>query len=613
MLRPFFSAALALLIAGCTTTVQPLDTAERESLRDQDAELLKKLSYLGPNPILDLSDVIARAVVFNHDRELASLEARLAGLDSSQAYLETLPTLIQRFSYTDRTNPSGSTSADIVDGQIQPLADNPSYSTSSDKDSLSGDLTLAVSVLDLGVAALRAETLADQLLIAREKERQTLMSVYQQAQGAYWRAVAADRLQFELDALLVKAREAYEVSLEIQRANLRDPLQNLTYQREILDVERTLRDLKRDLASARTDLDVLIGVVPGTDYVLRDSVDPRYPIPTDLPTVKDLEALAMLNRADIAENLYKSRILQTERDTLLLQLMPSLSLSASYNKDFSPYVLNDEWGGLGADLSWDFFSLFRVQPTRVRLKLRQKLLDEQRLQISFAALALVRQSETLLNQNVERFGLAQQYEQVTGGVFAQVSAAAQAQRQGALSVLKEELNFLVARHRSDLAYSDIHASFGNLVSAAGLDLIPENWESLSVNELAAVVDQRLDVWFQEVAQPQEEIKVSLPVVEAEPVAKLEASEATETAEPTRPVALEKGWALQIVTYKSRQLALRFKQELESTGWSDLYIAQQGRFYKVRQGPWLQRDLASKAIRRLEVEQGLDGLVVLTQR
>ena len=606
---PILPVVLAMLIAGCTTTIQPLETAEREAQRGQDAELLKKLSYLGPNPILDLSDVIARAVVFNRDRELASLEARLAGLDSSQAYLDTLPTLIQRFSYTDRTNPSGSTSADIVDGQIQPLANNPSYSTSSDQDSLNSDLTLAVNVLDLSVAALRGETLADQLLIAKEKERQALVTVYQQAQSAYWRAVAADRLQFELDALLVKAREAYEVSLEIQRANLRDPLQNLTYQREILDVERTLRDLKRDLASARTDLDVLIGVLPGTDYVLRESVDPRYPIPADLPTVEDLEALAMLNRADIGENLYQSRILKTERDSLLLQLMPSLSLSASYNKDFSPYVLNDEWGGLGADLSWDFFNLFRVQPTRVRLELRQKLLDEQRLQISVAALALVRQSEALLNQNVDRFALAQQYEQVTGGVFAQVSAAAQAQRQGALSVLKEELNFLVARHRSDLAYSDIHASFGNLVSAAGLDLIPEDWDRLSINELATVVDQRLAVWFKEPEETQQEINVDLPLVEAEPIAQLIAPEVP----ATKPAATGKGWALQIVTYKSRELALRFKQELESAGWGDLYIAQQGRFYKVRQGPWSERELAAMAIRRLEAEQELDGLIVLTQR
>lgn len=615
MPKAFFSL-LVTLLSGCAVVTVPFSSEERAELTLEDQRRITQLSYLGPNPILDLSDVIARAVVFNRDRELASLEARLAGLDTSEAYLDQLPSLTSRLSYSERSNTPGSTSSDIVDGVVQPIGDSPSFSTSSDKATRSGDITLAFSVLDFGLAYGRAEQIGDQFLIAQEKERQALFTIYQQAQAAYWRAVAADRLQFELSALLLRTQEAYQRYVEIQRENLRDPLQTLTFQRELLDVERTLRDLKRDLATARTELDTLIGVRPGTQYTLRDTVDPRFPLPTKMPELDSLEALALLNRTDIAENLYQARILESERENLLLQLLPNFNVSASYNRDFSPYQLNEESTRLGADLSWDFMNLFRVQPTRVRIELRERLLQEQRLQITLAALALVQQTEDLLNQNMDRFELSKRYESVTGGVLAQVTASAEAQRGGSLSVIKEELNFLVARHRSDLAYSDVHASFGQMVSAAGLDLIPADWEALSVNELASVIEKRRRVFFAEPKPTVEEFADEAPESQpeaAKPIPDIE-DQAAIAPEPA-PISTsepKKLWALQIASFKPREVALRFKQELEAAGWESLYIVTHGSMHKLRQGPTSERAVARSAKAELKARYGLDGLVIKTK-
>lgn len=624
---------LALSLAACSVVPRSLSEQERVNQFESDESTLQKLSYLGPDPILDVSDIIARAVVFNRDRELASLEARLAGLDNSQAYLDQLPSLTQRFNYSNRTNESGSTSADIVDGKVQPLDEEPSYSTSSPAESTSADLTLAFSVLDFGLAFKRAEQLAQQYLITQEKERQAVQSIYQRAQAAYWRAVAADRLEFELNALLLKTQDAYATSLEIERRNLRDPLQALTFRRELLDVERTLRDLKRDLATARTDLDVLIGVKPGTQYALRDALDPGYPMPASRPDRVSLETLALLNRSDIAQNLYQKRVLETERDSLLLQLLPSFNVNVSYNKDFSPYVLNDQYAGFGADLSWDFLNLLRVQPTRVRIDLRERLLEEQRLQITLAALALVQQSDELLNQNIDRFDLAQRYEEVTANVFMQVNAAAQSQRSGTLAVLKEELNFLVARHRSDLAYSDIQSAVSQVVEASGLDMVPDNWSELSINELASVIEHRRGAWFQPVQKASQSSASSLTVpVAPETVMPEKSPVELDAAAPmsekvvvpppeskpefpalgVAPASLPLSrWAVQICSFKTREVVLKVQQELEASGWQDLYVVRQGRFYKLRHGGFDVRAVAVNAQQRLARENDFDGLVIRT--
>jgi len=502
LIRSLCGLAVIGFVSGCSITPQPLSEATRQNALDAAQLELTRLSDLGPNPVLDVNDVIARAVLYNSEQELESLEMRLAGLDSSQAFLEQLPTLTQRLNYTGRSNSGASTSVEVIDGERQPLDANPSFSTSSSEHTLSADITLAFSVLDFGLAFGRAERLADEFLIAQEKERQMLQNIFQRAQSAYWRLVAAERLEFELKSLLQKTQEALATAEEIERQNLREPLQNLTFQRELLDIERTLRDLKRDLSTAKFELDVLIGVLPGTDYALRDSIDPRYPLPAGLPDLASLEALALFNRSDLAANIYQERILKTERDNLLLGLLPSLNVNASYNKDFSPYLLNGEWGGLGASLSWDFLNLFRIQSTEARMELRQRVLEEQRVQIILAALALVRQSDMLLEQNLERFDLAKRRERVVGEVFMQVSAAADSQRSGSLAVLKEELNFLVARHRADLAYSDVQSSVAQMIEAGGLDVVPENWTELSIDELAAVIQQRREAWFTEpVAEP----------------------------------------------------------------------------------------------------------------
>jgi len=611
-------AVLCLMgaLTACSAVPKPLTNFERSNQSDSDVATLQKFSYLGPDPVLDISDVIARAVIFNSDRELASLQARLAGLDSSQAYLEQLPTLTQRISNSNRTNESGSTSADIDEnGQVQPLGDNPSYSTSSPSETTSADLTLAFDVLDFGIAFKRAEQLADQFLLTQEKERQAIQSVYQRAQAAYWRAVAADRLEFELNTLLLKTRDAYETSLEIEKRNLRDPLQSLTFRRELLDVEGTLRDLKRELATARTDLDVLIGVKPGTRYELRDALDPKYPLPVNRLDLASLEGLALLNRSDLAENLYQKRLLETERSSLLLRLLPSFRVNASYNKDFSPYVLNGEYGMFGADVQWDFLNLLRVQPTKVRIQLRERLLEEQRLQITLAALALVQKSDELLTQNLDRFNLAQDYKEVTANVFMQVSAAAQSQRQGALVVLKEELNFLIARHRADLAYSDIQSALSQVVEAAGLDMVPANWDSLSVNELASVIELRRSAWFEhERVEVSNEPAVDLvPGLEREDSDRLHAE--AETLTPVAAASLESkeidGWALQICAFRTRNVVLRFKQDLESIGWQNLYIVEQGGFFKLRQGAFKTKMFALDAKSRLKRGQRVEGLVIRT--
>ena len=96
----------------------------------------------------------------------------------------------------------------------------------------------------------------------------------------YWRAVASENLLNKLPQLLNLTDEVIIANSQIREEQLQDPIQALTFKRELLDVKRTLLDLQLDLLSAKNDLAIYIGLRPDVPFTLADNVKNRYVLPT---------------------------------------------------------------------------------------------------------------------------------------------------------------------------------------------------------------------------------------------------------------------------------------------------------------------------------------------
>jgi outer membrane protein TolC len=594
---------VSLTLTACSVIPTKITDTEKQSVVNQDVELIRKLSYLGPDPVLSISDVLARAVIFNKDGEIASLELKLADIESSQAYLSQLPTLVQRLNYDKNNEYQGSNSASFENGElIEPSRE--SYLVSSKKETFRSDLTLTMNLLDFGVALGRAERLADEVLIAREKERQAIQTIIQQTENLYWRVVAAQKLDNELEILLLEVQEALEYNAIIMAQNLQEPLQNLTFERELLDVERTLMDLRRDLSTAKIELDRAIGVKPGTAYRLVDVEDNQVYMPKQLPDDMTLETIALLNRADLTENLLQQRILKSEKESAVMKLMPQVQVSAGYYRDNSPYSLNNDWATINPQISWDLLQFFRMDATTDKIALRNKLLDEQRLQITLGILAVLDSSKILLTHNLERYVLANKYTGVSKDILQQLLNAMNANRNGGLVVIKEKLNLLLAEHRKNLNYSEIRATVGQTIQALGLDLVPEDYSKLSVNQIAAIIDQRLALWY-------ELPETQLSNIEKQSVTTQVRREDIIEKAPTQvsvPVE-ERFYSIQLYSAKNNKFCAKFFDQLPSDLQFPAFTIEQNGFCKVRLGPFVSYNKAKKHIRYARGNITADSIVV----
>ena len=145
---------------------------------------------------------------------------------------------------------------------------------------------------------------------------------------------------------------------------MRSPLEALQYQRELLDILRSLQGLRQDLMNARTELAGLMGLRPGTPFELADVRSPSFVVPALDIKLEQMEDVALQQRPELLEAHYQQRISAAETRTALMRLLPNLNFTAGAYYDSSDYLLNQDWVSAGAQVSWNLFNVFRVGADR---------------------------------------------------------------------------------------------------------------------------------------------------------------------------------------------------------------------------------------------------------
>ena len=250
MYRLFFIVVLSGLILGCARAPQGLDTAQVTKQINADLQLLGT-AQARPEKPLTLYNAIARAILYNREYKLSVMEAALSQRQYDLAKTNMLPALTLSAGYSSRDKYAASASTTFDGDEPAALGASPSYSVSQDKTRTTGSAAVTWNVLDFGLSYVRAGQAADRRMVAIERQRKVVHNIVREVTYAYWRAVAAENLLSDLGPLLRRVEKALADSRNIEERRLSSPLEALIYQKELLEIRRTLHTQQRSLMTAR--------------------------------------------------------------------------------------------------------------------------------------------------------------------------------------------------------------------------------------------------------------------------------------------------------------------------------------------------------------------------
>ena len=458
------SIVAGLLITGCSVAPKPiLSDYIKEDVKN-NLEYLDKISQ----PItkaVTLDEAISRAIENNLSKKLDLLSSALAEQKIDIVAFEALPSLTTKAGYSKRNNYAASGSVPFTNGEPGDQTD--SYSISQDKKSLTSGVGFSWNVLDFGLSYVRANQQADRFLIAKEKEKKSIHNIKEEVRNAYYQAVSADELLKNINPIMQESQAALLDSENITKFNLDSPIKSLTYQRELLEVIRSLNTLEENLIKSKIELAKLMGLKPGTHFELAEKIQDKYELPiVDIP-VEDLERYALEYRPELQESRYQERISQDEVKAVMLKMLPGIDLNAGYSNDNNKYLLNNDWISYGANVSWNLMSVFNARLNHKLAMTQIELAKEEKLALSMAVVSQVHLSLLDFEQAKKEYKLSEKYFGVAKEIYKIIENENALDVNGNLSLIKEKLNYLISNLRLSSSYGKVQNSYGKIISSVG--------------------------------------------------------------------------------------------------------------------------------------------------
>jgi len=490
LVRKILVLLLIAVVAACARVPEPLQRSEVNRELQSDLDQLGVIVDPLDKPVT-LYQAIARAILYNREYKLSAMEAALSQRQYDLAKTNILPALTVSAGYSARDKYAASASTTFTNDDPDPLPASPAYSVSQDKNRSTANATFTWNLLDFGLSYVRAGQSADRRMIAIERQRKVVHNIVREVTSSYWRAIAADNLLDELGPLLRRVEAALEDSRRIERRRLSSPLEALIYQKELLEIRRTLHTQQRSLMTAKLELAQLMGLLPGQQFTLAKV---EYIIPEIAMNISLMENTALMSRPELMEARYQKRINKSEVRAALLSMMPNLNLTASANTDDSDYQKYNEYTEMGAQVSYNLMSVFSGPANREVAKASVDVAEEQRLAMAMAVVSQVHIANMNFVQSRQDYAVAEEYLDVSKRLTKQTRDAQRVAKFGELEVIRQEASLLLANLRRDIAFAELQNSFGTVYASIGLDVVPSNLNDMSISGLSNAITESLQTW-----------------------------------------------------------------------------------------------------------------------
>ncbi len=489
-IKKLFIVFICLALVACARSPKVIDA---ESLSISIAEEIAELEIDASLKNIDLHTAIAIAVRNNRDLRISVMESALSQSQRDLQKFDMLPDIALNAGYSEFTElqPSTSQSADNDMGDVNALDGTESYTISRGKGLETRNIEFTWNALDFGLSYIRAGQQADRYLIAKELERKAIQNITRDIIRSYWKAQASENLLEKLNPLLKRVEDALADSQYIEELLISAPMDSLLYQKELLDVQRTLQTQQRALINSKNELATLMGLLPGEKFTLADNDTYLTNINMD---IQSMEEIALLSRPELMESRYQKRISSKDTRAAMLALIPSLKFNAAYGYTDNDLLLNQDTTEYGASIGGNLFDIFSIGATRKASKANEELIAERHLAIAMTVLSQVHLSNINYDLAIEEYDTAQRYLDVAQRISKQVQNAQKVSRFGELEVIREEASLLVAELRKDLAFSEMQHSIGQIYASIGKDILPADHQNLSIEDLGNSIKDNLAEW-----------------------------------------------------------------------------------------------------------------------
>jgi outer membrane protein TolC len=484
--------ALASVAAVGCASVQPVAMAPKDmaSQIQKDGELIRKdvAPIAGP---VTLDDAMARALKYNLDRRARMMEEALAMGQLDVSKFDMLPKIVAQAGYSTRDR-SRFTYSSLYSSE-EP---GTSASTSAARNHSTFDLGLTWSLLDVGLGHYGAKQQADRFLIAGEKRRKAMHLLMQDVRTAYWRAASAQLLKADVQKTIALAEEALTDSRKASGERVRNPLEPLRYQRQLLENLRLLENINQELSSAQVDLAALINAPAGQVIQIATTDLKNIDDEVTKVSVDKLEEVALQNNPDLREQHYNARIAREETRRTMLRMFPNLSFNYGVKYDTDRYLLSNNWNEAGVQLS---FNLMNILMADTQMKLADAgvaLADQRRMATQAAVLTQVHLSR------LQVINARSQYERAdaiyeTDSKIAQIMRSRQSvQAQSKLDVVSTETASILSLLRRYQALAQVQVSENRMLATLGLEPQIGSTHELPLNELTEQITRSKAPWQQ---------------------------------------------------------------------------------------------------------------------
>ncbi|MDQ6962039.1 MAG: TolC family protein [Mariprofundaceae bacterium] len=493
MVRKLICVGVLLALSACATKPTPFTESERKEIIAQDnVAIFEGQEELGKT--LTLHEAMARSLKYNLDHRTKLFEQQVAMGQYDLTKYDFLPTLRASGGIRTRSTTPISDSLDTLTNKRAT-----SFATASDKTVKTADLRLIWNLLDFGVTYHQVKQEADRTLIADENRRKVVNRLIRDVRAAFWKAASAQVLEPDVQRILQEARCALEDARQASKRRLSSPQKALKYQKKLLKLINQLENLQHKMILARTQLAVLVNVPLGTKMTL----DVPETLPMDVAKIPfclpKMEEVALLQRPELREEMYKTRITAHETKKAMLRLLPGIEFDTGASYDSNSFLHYNTWADAGARLTWNVFNLISGRSVMDHAHAQETLADQRRMAIHMAVLAQVHLSYREYLHAQYQLKRSTEMQSVETKLLKYMRSASKTRNR--LDLIGADISALNATFKRYEAYAAIQNAMGRVYATLGVDPLEGEVASHDLKDVSTHLKDNMKPWRKADATP----------------------------------------------------------------------------------------------------------------
>lgn len=419
-----------------------------------------------PDRPLTLTDIINYAADNNLDIKVKQLEWEIQKEIATGERLRMLPELSFNGEFSRRNNTLASTGELIGPPRVLLPA-----ATTVDSTSRRWDATLALNLLDFGLAYFRSRQDDDQATVVYFQYARLRQNLVLDIFKAYWKAIAARKALANSKDVLALSKEMKSALDRNLDKRLLSEIVALQAEDQILNLQLQLYTYEEIYMGAKAELAALMGIPASICFELADVNIDELP---DLIDISDMEDLAIRSRPELFgadfDELASIEAVRVE----ILQMFPGIQLFRGYHSDYDKFLVHHHWILTGARAAWNLLSIPSHVANTQAAEFRVDASHETRLALSIGVLSQVHLAYWKYQEALAQFKIRRDiYEVRTKLQKAARAEYAQGEFQ-MLDVLNYDANAVLAEISLMQTYGDVEISLEQLNNTLGQPLLFNN-------------------------------------------------------------------------------------------------------------------------------------------